>query len=158
MPPLWSGRHSELVPSKLFKTDCMANKKSLEKRLLLTHPVRTRVTRAVYERLENIRHSSNCQTLGEVARKILSNEQIRCFYTDVSLNAPMEELTSIRKELKAIGININQQTRYFHTSGSDAERSFYVLKTTDLYSKVDEHVKTLLTIVSKIAEQWLQKS
>jgi hypothetical protein len=50
----------------------------------------------------------------------------------------MEEMALIGKELKAIGININQQTKYFHTSQSGAERAFYVMKTTSFYRKVDE--------------------
>jgi len=70
----------------------------------------------------------------------------------------MEEMALIRKELKAIGININQQTKYFHTSESSSERAFYVMKTGDLYKMVDEKVDCLLVIISKLAERWLPKS
>jgi hypothetical protein len=35
----------------------------------------------------------------------------------------MEEMALIRKELKAIGININQQTKFFHMS-----KSVYVME------------------------------
>lgn len=105
-----------------------------------------------------MQQESNCQSVGEVARKILSREKILCFYKDVSLNAPMEELASIRKELKAIGININQQTHRFHISDSEAQRAFYVLKTADLYKIVGEKVDTALVLISKLAEQWLQRS
>ena len=130
----------------------------MEKQDRLTHPVRTRVTKTVFEKLEKIQESSSCQTIGEVARKILSSEKILCFYKDISLNAPMEELTSIRKELKAIGVNINQQTKYFHTSDNDAQRAFYALKTAELYKGIDAKVERLLILVSQLAEKWLQKS
>ena len=70
----------------------------------------------------------------------------------------MEELATIRKELKAIGVNINQQTKYFHTSDNDAQRAFYVLKTTELYKGIDTKVERLLTLISEMAEKWLQKS
>ncbi|HEX8377953.1 MAG TPA: hypothetical protein VF602_09045 [Pedobacter sp.] len=70
----------------------------------------------------------------------------------------MEEMSLIRKELKAIGININQRTKYFHTSQSSAERAFYVMKTADLYKKADEKVDPLLIIISKLAERWLSPS
>lgn len=73
------------------------------------------------------------------------------------MNGPMEELALIRKELKAIGININQQTRFFHTSATTVERSFYVMKTADLYRSVEGKVDRLLVIVSALAEKWLPK-
>jgi hypothetical protein len=89
---------------------------------------------------------------------ILSGEQINCFYKDVSLNAPMEEMALIRKELKAIGININQQTKFFHMSKSEAQRTFFALKTAELYEKVGGKVEELLTIINRLAEKWLRVS
>ena len=124
----------------------------------LTHPVRTRVTKTVFERLNKIQENSSCQTIGEVARKILSKEKILCFHKDITMNAPMEELTSIRKELKSIGVNINQQTKYFHTSDNDAQRAFYVLKTAEQYKLVDAKVERLLSLVSLLTERWLRGS
>jgi hypothetical protein len=136
----------------------MARKKTADQEALLSQPVRTRVTQAAWEKLEKIMKESGCQSIGEVARMILSDQSIKCFYVDVSLNAPMEQLALIRKELKAIGININQQTRYFNMSKSDTQRSFYALKTADLYKEVGYKVEELLTIANKLAEKWLQGS
>ena len=75
---------------------------------------------------------------------------------DVTMNAPMEELASIRKELRSIGININQQTRYFHTSGNEAQRSFYFMRTSDLYKNVGQKVDRLLELVTKMSMKWLR--
>lgn len=141
-----------------WKEKGMTRKRAEKREELLTHPIILRVTETVFKRLEKLQQESNCQSVGEVARKILSREKILCFYKDVSLNAPMEELASIRKELKAIGININQQTHRFHISDSEAQRAFYVLKTADLYKTVGEKVDTALVLISKLAEQWLQRS
>ncbi len=136
----------------------MTRKRADSKDELLSHPIIFRVTGTVFKRLEKLQQEGSCQSVGEVARKIISGERILCFYKDISLNAPMEELTSIRKELKAIGININQQTKYFHTSDSEAQRAFYVMKTADLYKKVNSNVETLLVLISRLTEQWLQRS
>lgn len=125
---------------------------------LLSHSIIIRVTETVFKKLEKLQQESDCQSIGEIARKILSKQKINCFYRDISLNAPMEEMALIRKELKAIGININQQTHRFHISETDAQRSFYVLKTAELYKKVDEKVAQLLLIISALAEKWLAKS
>lgn len=70
----------------------------------------------------------------------------------------MEELTSIRKELKAIGININQITRTFNQEKSkDNNRQQYVLQIAELYKKVDIKVERLLFLISQLTEKWLQK-
>lgn len=132
-------------------------KVSASKKDLLTHPIRTRVTKPVFERLESLKNKSACQTIGEVARKILSKEKILCFYLDETMDVPMDELTSIRKELKSIGININQQTKYFHTSDDDMQRAFYASKTSELYKGIDAKVDRLLILISQLTEKWLQK-
>lgn len=132
-------------------------KKVANRERLLSHPIRTRLTRKNYKRLEEIARNSDCSSVGEVARKILSRQRIVLFHRDVSMNGPMEELAMIRKELKSIGININQQTRYFNASQSFTERSFYVLKTAELYQSIDGKVDRLLKIVSSLAAKWLPK-
>src|SRR5690606_14416303 len=136
----------------------MARKKLSNQKDILSKPIIIKLTEELITRLEKIKKESDCSSVGEIDRKILSQKSINCFYRDISLNAPMEELALIRKELKAIGININQQTKYFHTSQSSAERAFYVMKTAELYKTIDEKVERLLGIISKLAEKWLTKS
>jgi hypothetical protein len=135
----------------------MPRKKSPNPEELLTRFVRTRVTEKVYLRLDKIRLNSDCHSVGGVARKILSQEKITLFYKDMTLNATMEELALIRKELKAIGININQITRSFNQDKTETQRAFYVLKVADQYKKVGVKVDDLLTLISKLADKWLQK-
>lgn len=135
----------------------MPRKKAAHPEKLFTHPVRTRVTQSAYERLEKLTDKSDSHSIGEVARKILSGQQIKVFAVDASLNAVMEELALIRKELRAIGVNINQITRSFNHDRAGTHRAFFALKAADQYRKVDEKVERLLVIISKLAERWLQK-
>lgn len=134
----------------------MPRKKSKNPEQLLTHPIILRVNEDTYKRLEKILLHSNCQSIGEVARNILSKEKILMLTRDVTMNAPMEELASIRKELRSIGININQQTRHFHTSENEAQRSFYFMRTSDLYKNVGQKVDRLLELVTKMSMKWLR--
>ena len=150
-------RGSELTPFKSVKYILMSRKKAAHPEKLYTHPVRTRVTQKAYQRLEKLVGKSDSHSIGEVARKILSGQEIKVFAIDASLNAVMEELALIRKELRAIGVNINQITRSFNQDRAGAHRAFYALKVADLYNKVDEKVERLLIIISKLAERWLQK-
>lgn len=135
----------------------MSRKKAEDQQALFTYPVRTRVTEKAFDRLERLRQESNCSTIGELARKVLSNQGIKCFYIDRSLPAVMEELALIRKELKAIGTNINQLTRSFNSTRDENVKAFYVLKVSDLYKNVDAKVTQLLSIISSLSEKWLQK-
>lgn len=136
----------------------MARNKLSNRNDILSRPIIVRVTEELFTKLEKLQKESDCSSVGEVARKILSQKKINCFHRDISMNGPMEEMALIRKELKAIGININQQTKYFHTSQSSAERTFYVIRTAELYKTIDEKVERLLKIISKLAKKWLTKS
>ena len=125
----------------------MPRRKATDQDSILSHPIIIRVTATAFNKLEDIRKDSDHKTIGEVARKILSNRKIKLFYHDISMNGPMEELALIRKELKAIGININQITRSFNADKAGTHRAFYVLKVADQYQIVDEKVNRLLTYV-----------
>jgi hypothetical protein len=135
----------------------MPRKKASNPDDLLNHNLIIRVTETTFKRLEKLQKESKCLSIAEVARKILSGQKIKLFYHDISLNPVMEELALIRKELKAIGININQITRSFNQDRAEEHRVFHVLKVAELYKKVDEKVDRLLIIISKLAERWLQK-
>jgi len=72
----------------------MPRKKTKNPDQLLTHPIIVRVNEHTFKRLEKIQTHSNCQSIGEVARNILSKEKIVMLNRDVTVNAPMEELLS----------------------------------------------------------------
>ena len=136
----------------------MARKPLADKEELLAHLVTIRVSRATLKRLEKILAESSCRSIGEVARKILNRERINCFYRDASMAGPMEELALIRKELKSIGININQQTRYFNAVKSSLEKQFHSDRTVELLQKADAKMERLFELISKLAEKWLPRS
>lgn len=134
----------------------MSRKKAKDQDKLLAHPIIVRLTKAQYKKLEEIRLESEMKTFGSVIRSIISNRPIKLLHKDISMNGPMEELALIRKEIKSIGININQQTHKFHISDSNAERSFHTLKTAETYKLLEPKIERLLTLVSKLSEKWLQ--
>ncbi|CAM4207702.1 mobilisation protein (MobC) [Pedobacter westerhofensis] len=136
----------------------MPRNKSAHPENILTRVLRIRLTDAAYKRLEKISKSSDCQTIGEAARKILSKEKITLFYKDMTLNSTMEELAVIRKELRAIGININQITKAFHSDKRENMQLLQVSKVVRLYEKVDGKTDTLLVMINSLAERWLPRS
>jgi len=136
----------------------MARKPIDDKEELLVHLMTVRLSDATRKRLEKILSESSCRSIGEVARKILNKERINCFYRDASMSGPMEELALIRKELKSIGVNINQQTRYFNAVKSGGEKQFHADRTVELLVRADAKMERLFALISKLAEKWLPRS
>ncbi|MFB9843912.1 plasmid mobilization relaxosome protein MobC [Mucilaginibacter ginsenosidivorans] len=135
----------------------MGRKKAAKPNEMLTEIIMLRVTKATYDKLENIRSKSDCRTIPEVARRIINLEKIIFFNKDASMDAPMEILISIQKELKAIGVNINQVTRNFNSMTGERQRWYQIKRAAQYYSQVDTKVSLLLTMISQLAKKWLQK-
>lgn len=123
----------------------------------LTQVIMLRVTENAWRKLENIRLNSDCQTVPEVIRRILEKDKIIYYHKDASMDAPMEVLIGIQKELKAIGNNINQITRQLNGSISEGQRWNHVKRAAVYYKQVDTKVSLLLSLISQLAKKWLQK-
>lgn len=136
----------------------MARKKSADQEKILSRILRIRLTDAAFKRLEKISKSSDTHSVGEAARKILSKEKITLFYKDITLNSAMEELALVRKELRAIGININQITKAFHSDKRDQSQTIQISKIMKLYERVEVKADRLLQIINRLAEKWLPRS
>lgn len=134
----------------------MSRRKATDQDSILSHPIIVRLTENQFKKLDKVRRESDIKTIGEVVRKILTNRPIKLLHKDISMNQPMEEMALIRKEIKSIGVNINQQTHRFHISQSDTERSFHAIKTSETYKSMEPKIDRLLSIISKLAEKWLQ--
>jgi hypothetical protein len=135
----------------------MGRKKTANPGEMLTEIIMLRVTKGTFDKLENIRSNSDCQTIPEVIRRIIGREKIIFFHKDASMDAPMEMLIAIQKELKTIGVNINQVTRNFNSMAGERQRWYQVKRAAQYYSQVDTRVSLLLTMISQLAKKWLQK-
>ena len=72
------------------------------------------------------------------------------------MDAHLELLAGIEKELNAIGVNINQITRSFHNAETPNQKMINALKIEEQYRKVGDRVDKLLAIVSELAKKWLK--
>ena len=95
--------------------------------------------------------------MSELVRHILNNRPVTLLHRDKSLDLLVEELAAIRKELRSIGININQITRQFHIAPEKEQKLFHALGVADQYNLVGNKVDSLFTVISKISAQWLPK-
>lgn len=121
----------------------------------LTRLIGVRVSEPFYTKLEGWQQQSNCQTIGELVRKILLEEKINWYHKDASMDGVAAELAGIRKELNAMGTNINQVTRYFNSTTLPNQKIFEALKILEEYQKITAKVENVLTIIGKL--KWSPK-
>lgn len=135
----------------------MGRKKAQDQDALLKRRLILRVNERTMKRLKSMAIETNCRTVGELARRILSNERIIVFHRDTSLETPVQELIKIRGELRAIGVNVNQITHFFHASDTANQKMFNALKVAEEYGKVGAKVEVLIDMVTGLGKQWLQR-
>ncbi|MFD3003151.1 plasmid mobilization relaxosome protein MobC [Pontibacter toksunensis] len=121
---------------------------------LLVKSVAVRVTAAEHRHLKRLQLQSDCHSVGEVIRRTLTGRPIKLFYKDASLDGVTEELASVREELRAIGVNINQITRHFNASTGGHKRVFLAYQALEQYRKVEQKVNLLLSLISQLARRW----
>lgn len=122
----------------------------------LSKKIGLRVSESFYCKLKTWLSDSNCQSIAEITRKILQREKIIIYHKSAELDSVAIELALIRKELNAIGRNINQVTRQFH-SASPHQKTALALKITVENQKVGKKVAALLELTGQISAKWLSK-
>jgi hypothetical protein len=135
----------------------MGRKKCEDVNSILSHRMRIRISPKTLTRLEELLSKSNCRSIAELVRRIVSSEKIEVIHRDMSLQEHIHQLAGIRSELRAIGVNVNQITHAFHSSDSDHQKMFHALKVGEEYAKVSEKVAVLVQMVDELGRKWLQR-
>lgn len=123
----------------------------------LQHPVMTRINHAKYLELEKIAGQTKDETVSGIVRSIIHNQPVKVFVKDETLNRTMEELAALRNEIRAIGVNINQITRWFNTYPAPKQKEFYAKIAFGKYVTLEDKIDRLLEIISNLAEKWLSE-
>ncbi|MFC4872097.1 plasmid mobilization protein [Negadavirga shengliensis] len=117
-----------------------------------------RLTDKEYKYLEKLlQKNTYCQNLSELIRDMIFRKKITINTYDASLHEVKLQLAKIRNELQAIGVNINQITRHFHTAMDSESRLAYAEKIVPHYRKVEDKIQELFTILSQLSRRWSQK-
>jgi hypothetical protein len=132
-------------------------RKKMHEAKMLQYVIKTRVNKQRYDYLNEMLTRSPHSSMSEMVREIICNKPIKYQVHDASFEKYMEVLSGVQKELKAIGVNINQVTRYFNSTRNDSQRVFYSLKIAEQYKEVELKVEQLFPIIAELAKKWLQK-
>ena len=132
-------------------------RKKLDEKYLLKHELKTRVTESKFRELESILKKTQNKDMSSLLRSILYNRPIKTVSHDNSLDLVMEELSKLRSQIRAIGVNVNQITRFFNTYGESRKKEFYAKIAFGEYKNIETKIDKLLTLVSMLSKKWLSK-
>ena len=121
----------------------------------LTHPVMTRIRNDKYQELYSIASKTKDQTVSSIIRDIIHNNQVKVYTHDESTDLLLEELSSLRSELNAIGVNFNQITKHFNTYPEEDKKRFYAKIGFEKYEQVETKINRLQEMISNLCKKWL---
>ena len=121
----------------------------------LKHRLYTRVNDQKYQELVALLLQNPRNDMSSLIRSILHNRKVKIFIRDQTLDNVMEQLARIRGEIRSIGVNINQITRFFNTYPEPHKKATYAKMAFQEYLSIEPKVDELLLIISKLAKKWL---
>ncbi len=123
----------------------------------LRHRLYTRVNDHKYRELQAIVAKNPRLDMSTLLRNILHDRTIKVYTHDQSLDLLMEELSRLRAEIRAIGVNINQQTRYFNTYKEARKKELFARIAFKEYQAIEPKIDSIYAIIAQLSKKWLQE-
>ncbi|SDF13282.1 hypothetical protein SAMN05216464_11369 [Mucilaginibacter pineti] len=127
-----------------------------EKKTGRTRIIGLRLTTEEYGAVEKNWKNSTIRRLSEFVRRILFGKAVTTYSRNQSLDDLVAELVQLRKELNAIGVNINQAVHRLHTLDYVPQMTSWIEAfehdRDSLFARVEE-IKIRINLIS---DQWLQ--
>ena len=123
----------------------------------LRHKLTTRVNDAKYDELLGLLAKNKNLDMSALVRTILYNRTVKVFTRDLTLDNLMEELSKLRAEINAIGVNINQITKRFNTYPDIQRKSFFGTSAFLEYQRIEVKVDRILEIIGNLSKRWLRE-
>ncbi|WP_311946865.1 plasmid mobilization protein [Mucilaginibacter terrae] len=96
--------------------------------------------------------------MSEYIRCVLLEKPLTIIYRDKSMDDMLEELALLRRELTAIGNNLNQAVRQINAAHGDADNRLWLSLMSIISSKVDPAIAQIKDRMQNFSEIWSQKS
>ncbi|MEX6690030.1 plasmid mobilization relaxosome protein MobC [Danxiaibacter flavus] len=115
-----------------------------------------RLSEPEYQKINGYYQQTTCRKLSQYARNVLLQKAVVFKHRNQSLDDFMTALIELRKELNAIGNNLNQTVKKLHTLQAIDEFKSW-LETAQLQrQKVVEKTEQIQLKINQISAQWLQ--
>jgi hypothetical protein len=117
----------------------------------------TRLKPGEYEQLEKRFKKTRFRKLSEYARSILLEQPVTIVYRDKSMDEVLEELILLRRELSAIGNNLNQAMRNINSAHGQADARLWMNLISVINSKLEPSIEQIKNRMDQYADIWSQK-
>lgn len=110
-----------------------------------------------YQTLERRFKKTMFRKLSEYTRNVLLEKNIVVTYRDKAMDEILEELVLLRRELNAIGNNLNQATRNINAAHGNADARLWTNLLQVVNSKLEPSIQQIKERMNHYAEIWSQK-
>jgi hypothetical protein len=112
---------------------------------------------AEFELIEKRFKKTLFRKLSEYSRNVLLEKSITVSYRDKTMDDVLEELILLRRELNAIGNNLNQAVYQINAAHGNADGRLWANLLSVVTSKVEPSISQIKERMNQYAEIWSQK-
>lgn len=96
-------------------------------------------------------------TMSEYGRHLLLDKKVTVAYRDRSMDDMLEELVLLRRELNAIGNNLNQAVKNINSAHGLADARLWMSLLSVINGRLDPSINEIKERINKYADLWSQK-
>ncbi|MFD2872048.1 hypothetical protein ACFS5N_06190 [Mucilaginibacter ximonensis] len=123
-----------------------------------SHRLIVRFKPTEFELIEKRFKKTLFRKLSEYTRNVLLEKTITVTYRDKAMDDILEELILLRRELNAVGNNLNQAMRNINATHGNADAKLWMNLLTTINSRVEPAINQIKEQMNKYADLWSQKS
>lgn len=98
------------------------------------------------------------QNLSEYARALILGKPVTVLTRDKAMDDMLEELILLRKELNAIGNNLNQAVRNINAAHGQADHRIWMGLLSLINAKLEPSITEIKSRIAKFADIWSRRS
>jgi hypothetical protein len=123
-----------------------------------SHRLIVRFKPTEFELIEKRFKKTLFRKLSEYTRNVLLEKTITVTYRDKAMDDILEELILLRRELNAVGNNLNQAMRNINAAHGNADAKLWMNLLTTISNRVEPAINQIKEQMNKYADLWSQKS
>lgn len=100
---------------------------------------------------------SRFRKMSDYGRAVLLGKPVTVFYRDKSMDEILEELVLLRRELNAVGNNLNQSVKNINTAHGFADARLWMNLMTVIKSQIEPAIEQIKVQMDRYSDLWSQK-
>ena len=110
-----------------------------------------------FEALNSRFKRSIFRKMSDYGRAVILGKPVTIFYRDQSMDEILEELILLRRELNAVGNNLNQAMKHINSAHGFPDARLWMNLVTVINGKLEPSMRQIKEQMNKYADLWSQK-